>query len=88
MCIFEHGIGIIPIKERVISGSGVGGNVYINTNNVLPENMTIISDTIGSQWKDSICKTSHGVYGVDTVAKKLWRASSSGIELLSENYLM
>lgn len=88
MCIFEHGIGIIPVKERVISGEGSGGSIYINTSNVLPEKLNILSDNIGSQWKDSILKTPFGVYGIDTVAKKLWRATANGVELLSENYLM
>lgn len=29
----------------------------------------------GSQWKDSIVQTPYGVYGIDTVAKKIWRIS-------------
>ena len=36
VCVYEHGVSIIPINERAISGSGSGGNVYINTSNVLP----------------------------------------------------
>lgn len=70
ICVFEHGIALIPVNERTVAGEGSGGYVYINTDNVLPENPNILSDMYGSQWKDSIIKTDSGIYGVDTVAKK------------------
>lgn len=75
VCVFEHGIAIIPVNERSIAGEGAGGNVYINTSNVLPENPKIISDTFGSQWAESVIKTPYGIYGVDTVGKKIWRTN-------------
>lgn len=84
LCIFEHGIALIPINERAIAGEGSGGNIYINTSNVLPENPKIISDTFGSQWKDSVIKTPSGVYGVDTVGKKIWRTNGEIFECLSD----
>lgn len=79
ICVFEHGIALIPVNERTVSGEGSGGNVYINTNNVLPNNPNILSGTFGSQWPDSICKTNSGnIYGVDTVAKKIWMITPQG----------
>jgi hypothetical protein len=48
LCVFEHGIALLPIKERTLTGEGAGGNVYINTNNVLPTTMNVLSDTYGS----------------------------------------
>lgn len=85
ICVLEHGIYEIPINERAIAGEGSGGNVYINTSNVLPENPRVISDTFGSQWIDSIIKTPVGIYGVDTIAKKIWKVDNSGIELISDS---
>lgn len=87
LCIFEHGIVLIPVNERVQTGEGDGGNIYINTNNILPENPRVISDKLGSQWQDSIIKTQHGVYGVDTVAKKIWLVSDSGITNISDFFV-
>ena len=87
LCVFEHGIALIPVNERVQTGAGDGGNIYINTNNVLPENPRIISDKLGSQWQDSIIKTSHGVYGVDTVFKKIWLVNDQGITNISDFYI-
>ena len=84
LCVFEHGIALIPVNERAVAGEGSGGNVYINTSNVLPENPKVISDTFGSQWKESIIKTPRGVYGVDTVGKKIWRTNGQSFECISD----
>lgn len=84
LCVMEHGISLIPVNERVVSGEGSGGPVFINTANVLPENPKVISDTFGSQWRDSIIKTPRGIYGVDTVGKKIWRTNGGEFEIISD----
>lgn len=84
ICVFEHGVALIPVNERAVAGEGAGGNVFINTSNVLPENPKIISDTFGSQWKDSIIKTPVGIYGVDTIGKKIWRTNGENFECISD----
>ena len=85
LVIFEHGIGIAVVNERVLAGNGDGEPVFINTQNVLPEELTIITDTYGTQWPESVIKSEAGyVYGVDTVAKKIWRVKGQDIEILSD----
>ena len=84
ICVFEHGVALISVNERALAGEGSGGFVYINTSNVLPENLKVISDTFGSQWKDSIIKTPNAVYGVDTVARKIWRTNGNVFECISD----
>ena len=84
ICVFEHGVALIPVNERAVAGEGAGGNVFINTSNVLPENPKIISDTFGSQWKDSVIKTPLGIYGVDTIGKKIWRTNGENFECISD----
>ena len=91
LCVFEHGVALIPVNERAVAGQGAGGNVYINTSNVLPENPKIISDMFGSQWPESVLKvpgktgdSPQYVYGVDTVAKKIWRTDGSTLECISD----
>ena len=85
LVVFEHAVGLAVINERVLQGQGEGEPVFINTGNVLPEELTIISDTIGSQWTESVIKTEAGyVYGVDTVAKKIWRVKGQQLEILSD----
>lgn len=81
--VFEHGLALIPINERAVASQSSGGNVYINTSEVLPETPNILSGTYGSIWPDSVILVppitgSNGtsgpsIFGVDTVAKKIWR---------------
>lgn len=84
IAVMEHGILMIPVNERAMMANESGDNIYINTDNVLPKNPRIISNTFGSIWPDSIVKTSRFIYGIDTVAKKIWRTNGESIELISD----
>jgi hypothetical protein len=84
ICVFEHGVGLIPVNERTVAGSGDGGEVFINTKNVLPDNPYILSNAVGSQWRESIIKTDRAIYGVDTVAKKIWRTDGKSFDMISD----
>lgn len=85
ICVFEHGVVLLPVNERIQTGEGDGGAIFINTKNVLPENPQIVlSDMIGSQWAESVVKTPYAVYGVDTVAKKFWRTDGKTLETISD----
>ena len=61
-----------------------GENVYINTDVVLPKNPKVVSNTYGSMWSDSIIKTDRFIYGLDTVAKKIWRTNGESFEIISD----
>lgn len=84
VCVFEHGVALISVNERALAGEGTSGNIYINTDNVLPENPKILSDIYGSQWRDSIIKTPTAIYGIDTVSKKIWRTNGTSFECISD----
>ena len=85
LVIFEHAIAVAVVNERVLAGNSDGEPVFINTQNVLPEELTIITDTYGSQWPESVIKSEAGyVYGVDTIAKKIWRVKGQQLEILSD----
>ena len=71
LIVFEHGIGLVTINNNAE-----------HTSQILSD-LTIISDMYGSQWKDSIIKTPSGIYGVDTVAKKIWRVKNGQLEIIS-----
>ena len=75
LIVFEHGIGLVAINNNAEHPSQVLSD------------LNVISDTYGSQWKDSIVKTPSGVYGVDTVAKKIWRVREGQIELISDMHV-
>lgn len=84
ICVFEHGVALIPVNERAVAGEGSGGLAYINTSNVLPENPKVLSDIYGSQWRESVIKTPKAVYGVDTIGKKIWRTNGTEFECISD----
>lgn len=84
ICICEHGILFIAVNERTESGNGPGGSVFINTNNVLPLNPKVLSGMYGTQWPESVIKTPRYIYGVDTVAKKIWRTDGNNVQLISD----
>jgi len=44
----EHGIIMIPVNERAMMANASGENIYVNTENVLPKNPKVISNTYGS----------------------------------------
>jgi len=44
----EHGVLMIPVNERAMMANASGENVYINTENVLPKNPKVLSNTFGS----------------------------------------
>ncbi len=70
--IFEHGIGLVSINNNAEQPSQVLSD------------LNIVSDCYGSQWGDSVIKTPSGIYGVDTVAKKIWRVKEGQIEIISD----
>ena len=85
LVVFEHGIGIAKINERILAGGGENDPVFVNTQNVLPEELLILTNTFGTQWGDSVIKTESGaVYGIDTIAKKIWRIQNLQVEILSD----
>lgn len=70
--VFEHGVGLITINNSAEYPSQILSDVQM------------LSDMYGSQWKDSIIKTPGGIYGVDTVAKKIWRIKNGKFDLISD----
>lgn len=82
--VLEHGIIYIEIQEKSVASDG--SDIYINYNKILPERATrIISSDYGSKWIDSVINTPVGVYGIDTVSKKIWGyTGSSQLQLVHE----
>lgn len=80
----EHGCLLIPVNERAVAAESKSGMAYINTNTILPDNPRVISDIYGSIWQESIIKTKTGIYGVDTVNKKIWYSNGEKLECISD----
>ena len=88
LIIFEHGVAIAPVNQQAVQQSA---GQLIATSRVLPEAPIVISDMFGSQWADSVLKvpgltgdSKQYVYGVDTVAKKIWRTDGQTLSCISD----
>jgi len=81
--VFEHGIGVCSVTIANVASNIQSGHLHMNVAPVISQ-PTMISDILGSQWQDSILKTDSYIYGVDTIAKKIWRTNGSTIETISD----
>ena len=83
-CVFEHGCGIVPINEKALLSTTQGQSIHLYGSQVIQSQVTVVSQDYGSTWEDSIVVTPNGIYGVDTFAKKIWRYTSQGFSLISD----
>ena len=81
--IFTHGIGLLEINKNPQSDQEK--SPYLASKSVLPTDIQEITADYGSMWKDSILQTPSGIiYGVDTVAKKIWRLAGKQLDFISD----
>lgn len=84
LVVFQHGIGILPVNRTPQSEQEQ--SPFLSSKSVLPTQVSTITRDYGSMWKDSVLKTPSGiVYGVDTVAKKIWRTNGQNLEFISDH---
>lgn len=84
-CVFEHGIGILPINEKALIQTSTSQSIHMYGAGVLQNQISLISPDYGSIWPESIIRTPIGIYGVDTYAKKIWRyTTEKGFETISD----
>lgn len=83
--VFQHGIGIMPVNRSIQSPADA--TPYLASKNVLPAQVQIITSDYGSMWKDSVISIPDAqvIFGVDTVARKIWKLSTNGIEFISDH---
>ena len=83
--IFQHGIGLLSVNRSI--GSEADATPYLASRNVLPAQVSIVTPDYGSMWKDSVLKVPDKpiIFGVDTVARKIWMLSTEGIKFISDH---
>lgn len=83
-CVFEHGLGIVPINEKALIQTNTNQSIHMYGAGVIQNQISLVSPDFGSIWQESILRTPVGIYGVDTYAKKIWRYSDKGLETISD----
>lgn len=71
--IFEHGVGITSIEQRIETGSDAGGPIFAKPDTVLPPAIGYLSHTIGCQDIKAILQTPSSLYGIDRQKGKMWK---------------
>ena len=85
LCVFEHGIGIVPVNQQALMSTTTGQSIHLYGAGVLQSRVSVITPDFGSVWPESVIRTPIGVYGVDTYAKKIWRYTvNNGFETISD----
>lgn len=82
--IFQHGMGITDIEQRVPIGGDAAGEVFIKPTDVLPPTIQYLSREIGCQDNLSLVQTPGAIYGVDRSKDKIWMISDK-LEVISDN---
>lgn len=83
IAVFEHAIALIPVNERTLL-SATTDQIAVGAAKIIPDSLTVISSDYGAQWPESVCVTPYAVYGLDTIAKKIWKTDGQTIETISD----
>jgi hypothetical protein len=81
--VFEHGVGITSVEQRVETASDAGGSVFIEPTTILPPTLTYLSREIGCQDNLAMVQTPGAIYGLDRAKQKIWRMSDK-FEVISD----
>jgi hypothetical protein len=82
-CIFESGIGIVPLNQRTLMSEENGG-VFVDNAQLLNSVMEIISTEYGSDQQFSVIKTDQCVYGCDLRKNTVWQISGRQFKIISD----
>lgn len=81
--VFEHGIGVTSVEQRLQTGEDAAGAIFVEPKDVLPPNIAFYSQEIGSQDFYSMVQTPAALYGVDRIRRKIWQISE-GMKVISD----
>lgn len=71
--VFEHGVSIGPINERIQTGSDSAGAIFVEPSGVLPPKLGDFSKEIGAQNGFHVIQTPQAIYGIDKSRGKIWQ---------------
>ena len=83
LVVFEYGIGIGGIQQRIETGRDGAGAIFVEPTSVLPPVLQYISREIGCQDHRSLVQTPGAIYGIDRLKKKIW-CFQEGLRVISD----
>lgn len=85
--VFEHGMGMVPINQRIQTGSDVAGSIFVEPKQVLSPNMGVVSKEYGGQDFKAMCQTPMGIYICDRANRKFLFFGGQGPKIISDGIL-
>ena len=82
--VFEHAVGLAMVNQNALIPTDDGTQIAVGAVKPLASTPVMISTDFGSQWPESICCSQSYIYGIDTVAKKIWRTDGKSFECISD----
>ena len=82
--VFEHAVGIVKVNRDALIPTDDGTKIAVGAIKVLSDTPIMLSTDFGSQWPESVCRSDQFIYGIDTVAKKIWRTNGQNFECISD----
>jgi hypothetical protein len=73
LVVFEHGVGLLGINERVQTGHDNGGSIFLESSGVLTPHIRMVDEQYGSKFKNSIEVSDNTGYGVDGDNTLIWQ---------------
>lgn len=82
--IYSGGVSIIEVLERSAVQTSSENSILIGNAGVIPEKSSNIFSFLGSRYPHSIVSTEHGIFGVDTDRKKVWKVMGNAPAIVSD----
>ena len=82
--VFEHAVGLVMVNQNALIPTDDGTQIAVGAVKPLQSTPIMISTDFGSQWSESVCCSQSYIYGIDTVAKKIWRTDGKSFECISD----
>ena len=69
--LFEHGVGVTSIEQRIQTGEDFAGQIFVKPSDVLPPTLQFYSRDIGCQQPKSVVQTPSAIYFLDADKHKI-----------------
>lgn len=83
LAVYENGVLIIGVNQRIQTGSDAGGSIFIEAQGVLPPAASPLSLDTGSKWHDSIVNAYGTIMGIDSDRDVVWAITEGSLKEIS-----
>lgn len=86
LIVFEHGVGITTVEQRVETANDIAGGVFIQPSDVLPSQLNYYSKEVGCQHHQALVQTPSAVYGIDVSKGLIWQVRDGLVGISDQGF--